>query len=206
MSQKPGTSTEQAIMIAAEALFLEKGYARTSTTEIARMARCNQALVHYYYRSKENLFGLVFQKKISLFLSFFLQISNENLPFEEKLIKRVEAHFEMLRVNRTLPVMFFNEITTNSELAQKIIQNFNDLPLSVILQIQSELDVEYQAGRIRKTLATDLIFQIFSMNVMAFLTLPLIKLATGFSDNVIEEMLEERKKSNITAILNSLKF
>jgi AcrR family transcriptional regulator len=100
-------STEQAILDAAEELFLENGYAKTSTTAIARKAGCNQALVHYYYRSKENLFGLVFRQKIGIFMSFFLQVSNEDLPFEEKLTKRIGAHFDMLRANERLPVLFF---------------------------------------------------------------------------------------------------
>jgi AcrR family transcriptional regulator len=167
-------STEQAILEAAEELFLENGYAKTSTTAIARKAGCNQALVHYYYRSKENLFGLVFRQKIGVFMSLFLQVSNEDLPFEEKLTKRIGAHFDMLRANERLPVLFFNEIATNGDLARKMLEKFSDLPMPVILQLQSELDAEYQAGRICETSATDLVFNIFSLNLIAFLTKPLV--------------------------------
>ena len=49
---------------AAEKLFLEKGFASTSTTEIAKEAGCNQALVHYYYRKKDLLFTAIFEKKM----------------------------------------------------------------------------------------------------------------------------------------------
>lgn len=205
MSDKIELSTEQAIMEAAEELFQENGYARTSTTAIAKKAGCNQALVHYYYRSKENLFGLVFRKKISVFLSFFLQVSNEDLPFEEKLAKRMAAHFDMIRANERLPVMFFNEIATNGELAKKILDNYSDLPLPVIVQLQSELDAEFAAGRICKTQATDLVFNIFSMNIMTFLTKPLVQMFTQSTDEVMEQLLDERKASNIQTILRSLK-
>lgn len=205
MPDKIELSTEQAIMEAAEELFQENGYARTSTTAIAKKAGCNQALVHYYYRSKENLFGLVFRKKISVFLSFFLQVSNEDLPFEEKLAKRMAAHFDMIRANERLPVMFFNEIATNGELAKKILENFSDLPLPVVLQLQSELDAEFAAGRICNIQATDLIFNIFSMNIMTFLTKPLVQMFTQSTDEVMEQLLDERKASNIQTILRSLK-
>lgn len=198
-------TTEQAIMEAAEVLFMENGYARTSTTAIAKRAGCNQALVHYYYRSKENLFGLVFRKKITVFMAFFLEVSNENLPFEEKLAKRITAHFDMIRANERLPVMFFNEIATNSELAQKVLENFSDLPFPVILQLQSELDAEFAAGRICKTQATDLVYNIFSMNLMAFLTKPLVQMFTQSSDDLMEKLLDERRDSNIQTILKSLK-
>lgn len=205
MTSNDELSTDQAIMEAAEVLFMENGYARTSTTAIAKRAGCNQALVHYYYRSKENLFGLVFRKKITVFMAFFLEVSNENLPFEEKLAKRIAAHFDMIRANERLPVMFFNEIATNGELAQKVLENFSDLPFPVILQLQSELDVEYAHGRICKTQATDLVYNIFSMNLMAFLTKPLVQMFTQSSDDLMEKLLDERKVSNIQTILKSLK-
>lgn len=205
MSDKIELTTEQAIMEAAEELFLENGYAGTSTIAIARKAGCNQALVHYYYRSKENLFGLVFRKKITIFLSFFLQVSNEDLPFEEKLAKRIGAHFDMVRANERLPAMMFNEVTTNGELAKKVLENFTDLPLPVILQLQAELDEEFAAGRICKTQATDLVFNIFSMNLMAFLTKPLVQMFTQSTDEVMEKLLDERKASNIQTIMKSLK-
>jgi len=205
MLEKTEINTEQAIMEAAEELFLENGYARTSTTAIAKKAGCNQALVHYYYRSKENLFGFVFRKKISIFLSFFLQVSNEDLPFEEKLSKRISAHFDMIRANERLPVMFFNEIATNGDLAKKVLENFSDLPLPVIMQLQAELDAEFEAGHICKTQATDLVFNIFSMNLIAFLTKPLVQMFTQSSDEVMESLLDERKASNIKTIMQSLK-
>jgi TetR/AcrR family transcriptional regulator len=205
MTEKTDLTTEQAIMEAAVELFLENGYARTSTIAIAKKAGCNQALVHYYYRSKENLFGLVFRKKFSVFLSFFLQISNEDLPFEARLSKRIAAHFDMIWQNERLPVMFFNEIATNRELIKKILQNFSDLPFPVIQQIQNELDEEFEAGRIARVKATDLVFNIFSMNIMAFLMKPLVQMFTNSSDETMKKILEERKQVNIRTIIQSLK-
>jgi len=57
-------NTEQQILQSAEELFLEKGFSNTSTTEIAKRAGCNQALVHYYFRTKENLFQQIFLSKL----------------------------------------------------------------------------------------------------------------------------------------------
>jgi len=59
---------EQLIVETAERLFLEKGFAMTSTTEIAKEIGCNQALVHYYFRTKAKLFEAIFEKKIKLFI------------------------------------------------------------------------------------------------------------------------------------------
>ncbi|MDP4278088.1 MAG: TetR/AcrR family transcriptional regulator, partial [Bacteroidota bacterium] len=125
MDKKSVQTTEEAIMEAAKELFLEKGYAGTSTVEIARRAGCNQSLVHYYYRSKKNLFGLVFRKHAGYLLSSLTEINEEALPFEEKMRKRISAHFDFIHKNWKLPVLFFNEIATNFELVKEIFDTFS---------------------------------------------------------------------------------
>ena len=67
MDIKNELSMEQAILETAENMFLNKGFAATSTTQIAREVGCNQALVHYYFRTKENLFNVIFEQKFKLF-------------------------------------------------------------------------------------------------------------------------------------------
>ena len=79
MEMSERNDTEQTILKVAEVLFLKRGYAQTSTTEIAREARCNQSLIHYYYRTKENLFTRIYEKKLSLFLSDFINGSKSNI-------------------------------------------------------------------------------------------------------------------------------
>jgi len=205
MNKTQTFNMEQAILEAAEKLFLDKGYAKASTTEIARLVGCNQALVHYYYRSKENLFKQVFENKIKGFLDSLLQISDENLPFEKKLEKRVTSHFEMLKMNRKLPVLLFNEVSTNMDLASKIFADIGHIPLYLVEHMQTELDKEFADGRICKTNAANLLFSIFSLNVMTFMALPVLKLFVDGSDEKVEAVLEQRKAENVRVIMNSLK-
>jgi len=68
MEDKTNQTTEQTILEVAERLFLGKGFASTSTTEIARVASCNQVLIHYYFRMKDNLLKIFL--KINSTLSF----------------------------------------------------------------------------------------------------------------------------------------
>ena len=205
MTTKQDSSTEQAIMEAAEELFLDKGYNAVSTVDIAKKAGCNQSLVHYYYRSKKNLFGLVFKKKAEFFISYLMKISDSDLSFEEKMTNRIEAHFSFIRSNWKLPVLFFNEIATNKELIEEILQNFSNLPFPAFLQLQVELNEEFEKGNIRKTDAFNLILNVFSLNVMTFMMLPLIKMVSKIPEQEIELMLEIRKNENVRTILSSLK-
>ena len=63
------SNTEQQILASAEKLFLQKGFSATSTTDIARDAGCNQALVYYYFRTKGNLLNRIFDAKFMLELN-----------------------------------------------------------------------------------------------------------------------------------------
>jgi AcrR family transcriptional regulator len=51
---------QQAILLAAEKLFAEKGYARVTIREIAKEANVPLALVGYYYGPKHELFQAIF--------------------------------------------------------------------------------------------------------------------------------------------------
>ncbi|MBN1118114.1 MAG: TetR/AcrR family transcriptional regulator [Bacteroidales bacterium] len=58
--------TSQRIYDAAKHAFLKFGYHGTTIDQIAKYAGSGKAMVHYYYRSKEELFRLVFTDFILL--------------------------------------------------------------------------------------------------------------------------------------------
>jgi len=205
MKATKDSTTEQSILEAAEKMFLEKGFALTSTVGIARVAGCNQALVHYYFRSKEKLFEKVFEKKVRLFLSTFLQISGQDLTFEEKLRLKIETHFEMLQANPRLPFLFFNELTTNPRQLEIFTEEMSDVPVSIFKQLQKELDEEIVKGTVRPMTALNLLFTILALNVVLFLAAPIFKTITGMPDSVFEKLIEQRKQENVRTILQSLR-
>jgi AcrR family transcriptional regulator len=58
-------NTEQIILEAAEAEFLEKGYDSAKTVAIAKRAGVSHSTLHYYFRTKNNCFvccGEVFRQ------------------------------------------------------------------------------------------------------------------------------------------------
>jgi len=205
MIHEKDSTTEQQILEAAERLFYERGFAMTHTTDIAREVGCNQALVHYYFRTKEKLFESFFERKISLFISAFLLAGNDAVNFEEKLKCKIEAHFEILRANPRLPFLLFNEISTNPKRVEAFKAKFSQLPRPMMEKINEELQQEASKGNIRKVEALDLLLSIVSMNVIMFIASPIIKVVSGASDQEYDRMLERRKKENVLIILKSLK-
>lgn len=205
MAQKKDSNMEKKILEAAEQLFLEKGFAMTSTTEIAKIAGCNQALVHYYFRTKDHLFDAIFENKVRMFISTFMEISNEDIPFEEKLKRKIEAHFDMIRANPKFPFLIINELTTNPQRVEKIKAKISQLPKAIFGQLDKELEEEIRKGNIRPIKTIDLLFSIVSLNMVLFLAKPFIKTITNISDKEYEAMVEHRKKENVLMILRSLR-
>jgi AcrR family transcriptional regulator len=201
----PTVTTEQAILEAAEQLFLDKGFAMTSTTEIARTVGCNQALVHYYFRTKERLFEAIFEAKLRLFASTFLQIGGENIPFEEKLRRKVEAHFDILRANRRLPFLLFNEFTTNPQRLVSLKEKLVAAPRAVFQQLDTELKAEIRKGTVRPMEVIDLVLTLVSLNVILFVASPILKTLLNVSDKEFERIVDRRKQENVKIILNSLR-
>lgn len=196
---------EKTIMDAAEKLFLEKGFAMVSTTQIAKAAGCNQALVHYYFRTKDRLFEAIFAEKLKTFFSVIFQPQDESLTFEEKLKKYISAHFDMLLANPKLPFLVINELTTNADRIDSLKEMLGQSITYVYGPFQQELDAEIAAGRIRPTTIPDIIYSMVSLNVMAFIGAPIMKKVLFLDDKHFKAMLLYRKEENIRIILTGLK-
>jgi AcrR family transcriptional regulator len=198
-------TSEQVILEIAETLFLERGFAMTSTTEIARIAGCNQALVHYYFRTKDRLFEAIFEKNANALISAFFQRMEENIPFEEKLRMKIEMHYDFLKANPKLPFLFFNEMNTNPERLGLVKEKSGNLPQSFVSQMEHELKAEIEKGTIRPMTATDLMLTILSLNLVLFLASPVLKAMTGMTEAEFQNLIENRKRENVSVILRSLR-
>lgn len=205
MSINTDQNMEEAILKSATKLFLEKGFKATSTTEIAREVGCNQALVHYYFRTKERLFEAIFEKKMKFFLASLLKFDQQEIPFEEKLKRKIESHFDAIKEDPKLPLFFFNEISTNPSRLHELRENLGELPQKVFGQMKKELDEEITKGKIRQISIYDLLMTIVSLNIAVFLVEPMFKTITQISDDEFKQLREGRKKENVHIILNSLK-
>lgn len=207
MGENHQKNMEEAILQVAEKLFLEKGFTMTSTTEIAKLAGCNQALVHYYYRTKENLFKKVFNNKIEFFLAIFMQIDASDDDFFTKLRRKIEVHFDLLISNPKLPFLIVNELITNSNRLNIIRNEITESHVKeqIIEALSSDLQQEIDKGTIRQISVIDLLLNIISLNVFTFVTLPIFQEAFCMSESEKSEFIVQRKEEIIQVIFKSLR-
>lgn len=196
---------EQQILQCAEELFLEKGFSLVSTTDIAKKAGCNQALVHYYFRTKENLFQQIFQEKFSKFLYIFTTFDDNDEQFTTRLRKKMEAHFDLLIQNKQIPFLIINELILNENRRNKLVKSIYNNHLNLYRKFDSELQEEIKKGNIRPISTLDLLINIVSMNIIIFIMLPVLESQFDFDNEEIAELLERRKHEAVETIMCSLR-
>lgn len=206
MEVKNNPSMESIILETAEKLFLEKGFAMTSTTEIAKEVGCNQALVHYYFRTKENLFNVIFEQKFKEFFQHIFGLGSlENLTFTEKLRHIIVSHFDMVKNNYKLPLLIITEFSRSPEMVNAIKDKLKDVVAKLFETLNKDLQIEIAAGRIRQITLIDLIFSIISINISLFLLMPIAGEIMSLDDMQREIIIKHRKEEHVTLILNSLR-
>jgi AcrR family transcriptional regulator len=77
-------TTEEKILIAARKVFIEKGWDGARMQEIADNAGINKALLHYYFRNKEQLFKRVFAGIVGNSFLISIPLFNLSNPFLKK--------------------------------------------------------------------------------------------------------------------------
>ena len=92
-------ATRRAILRAAAKLFVDRGFAATSMTEIARAAHVTKSLIHHHFGSKEQLWVEVKRKLLAHYAEEQSDVYQAATPGGETLRKSVETLFEFLRGN-----------------------------------------------------------------------------------------------------------
>lgn len=92
-------ATRTAILDAAESSFLSKGFAETTTAEIAELAGVTKSLIHHHFGSKDALWEEVKVRRFSVYAADQMQLLAEQEPTAELLRSSMKMYFRFLREN-----------------------------------------------------------------------------------------------------------
>ena len=199
-------TTEDQILKAAEEVFLKKGFKNAKTSDIAELAGVNNALINYYFRSKENLFNKVLRSKIELLATSIISAVNQDLPFLEMMKGLIETQFDFFNANELLPRFILSEILPNEARADMFRNNIVPIILKAGVQLNQRLQEEIEAGRIRDINMFDLLYAMTSMNALCFVVKPLVIGGEGNPTMIpFSQIMEGRKSKNVEIIMSYLK-
>ena len=184
---------EQAILEAAEREFIVKGFAGARTTSIAEAAGVTHAMLHYYFRTKEQLFERILDEKMRLMgESVLAAFGQPGLPLAERLRDGIERHFDFIMANPDMPRFIVNEVFSR--------------PAGVLMcDIQRELDASADRGETERIDVRMLLLDIISLNVFPFIAYPVIEPILGDLTADRERFFARRRAENTEVILRRLK-
>lgn len=113
------TSVQLRILNAAEDIFARIGYAGTRMNEIAAKAGVNQALIHYYFESKEKLYMEVVTRLFRQWENRVNEILLENEAPQVLLRKYIKEHFELKCEMPNLYMLYHRESLEGGDLFLK---------------------------------------------------------------------------------------
>lgn len=197
---------EQAILEAAEREFLAKGFDGARTTSIAAAAGVTHAMLHYYFRTKENIFDRILDEKVRLMgESIISAFGRPELPLTQRLCDGISSHFDFLTTNPDLPRFMINEITSKPERYETMRNRVRPIVDHLIANVQHELDAEAERGEIERMDVRQLMLDILSLNIFVFVAYPIIGPLFADTNSDREAFFAARKAENIEIILRRLR-
>jgi AcrR family transcriptional regulator len=89
----------RSIIRSAYAIVGRKGFVNVSLADIAAEAGISKALLHYYFKDKEELVGEIYTYTIGLYFERIAPVYDNPLPLVDKIDRIIDVYYEFLQEN-----------------------------------------------------------------------------------------------------------
>jgi AcrR family transcriptional regulator len=190
--------TEGRILDAAHAVFVRHGTAGARMQDIAKEAGVNQALLHYYFRTKDRLAEAVFRRTAGQLFPRVVQVMASDAPLEEKIAKVVDIEIDHLSRTSELPGYIISELHHHPERARQLITALTgaspeDVRPRVLLKLGQQIDTAVRTGRLRPIAPEQFLVNLLSLCVFPFAARPILMVLLGLDLQQFDRFIEERR-------------
>lgn len=195
---------ENKIIEAARTVFIERGYAETSMSEIATKAGINRPALHYYFRTKDKMFQAVFGSIVSSVIpKVFDAIMHREKSVAERAECIINAYYNLFEDTPHLPLFMLRELNRDPELLIKTIMGLNitDTMREAIASLQEEME----EGKLKKVPLQFIFFNFYSLLTFPYLTIDISRKVFDNNEESFRRSLAEWKKNIIFQMENLLK-
>lgn len=193
---------ERQIIETAQQLFIEKGFAGTSMSDIAATVGINRPTLHYYFRTKDKMFKAVFGSIVISLMPKIHDIIKLDIPFVDRMGMVLDEYIELFTKEPYLPKFICGEIQRDMN---HLLEVAKELQFEAALSlVKDTLLAEMEAGKIKKVPLPMVFLTFYSLLTYPFLVRNLI--TTLFLDNEEDftSFLQEWKQHIITELTNLL--
>ncbi|WEK35252.1 MAG: TetR/AcrR family transcriptional regulator [Candidatus Pseudobacter hemicellulosilyticus] len=200
---KTDDSTEQKILEAARLVFLEQGMAGARMQDIADRAGINKALLHYYFRSKEKLFEVIFLEAATRFMPRVSILFEADMPVFDKLHAFTDAYISMLMENPFLPAFMIGEMQKQDPTV--FLERIWGGKRPAVQIFAKQVEREIAAGIIKPIQPAQLVINLMALCIFPFAARPMAKLVWDINDQQFFALMNERKTSVADFIIDSIR-
>ena len=189
---------EARIVEAARALFIEKGYADASMSDIAAAAGIKRSTLHYYFRTKDRLFQAIFADIVREIFPRIQVILEKKTPFMERLNAVIDEYMALFRANPALPQFIIGEIQRD---VHHLIRVLHELEVEgYICTIKRRLVDEIQRGELRRVPLRDFFLTFYSLVIFPTLTRNLIETLLLEDGERYDDFIRQWKRRALTQV------
>ena len=182
-----------AILRAAAEEFAEHGIAGARTEAIAREARVNKALLYYYFKDKETLYGAVLDNAFSGLKATVFRVLDSDLPPRKKIMTYVGTYFDFIASNQVYPKLMQREMMRaregHSPHIEKLVKNYFQ---PIFARVSELLRKGIAEGEFRKIDPAHFIPSMVAMIIFYFSSAPLMQKIVRFNPLAPERIAERR--------------
>jgi TetR/AcrR family transcriptional regulator len=192
--------TQKKIILAAHEVFIEKGLEGARMQEIADRAGINKALLHYYFRSKDQLFDAVFQEIIGTVMPTFSEKISPDINILDLITSFIGFYNDFFRKNPQFPQFFFHEIWQHPDKLAAFIKSQKVNPAELVKNAKSKIppiiDSEY--------LPQHMIANVLGMCLFPHIARPLFQRLFFENDEIMYDQFLSERTELLTKMLSGI--
>src|SRR5256885_4562008 len=205
------SDTERRILDAAHTVFLRRGTAGARMQEIAKEAGVNQALLHYYFRTKERLARAAFERAATQLLPAVIEVMGSDDDLERKVARVVTLELDHLSRAPYLPGYIISELTHHPDRAQQLIAAMTqgltprDVRSRVFGVVARQIGEEVAARRMRPIAPASFMVNLLSLCIFPFAARPMLQAVLGLDQAGFARFIAHRRTDLTSFFLGALR-
>src|SRR5512146_1114615 len=185
--------TRAAILRAASREFAQEGMAGARTDAIARAAKVNKALLYYYFKDKETLYGAALEQVFAQLAQRLHEVLGRGLPPCETMLLYFGTYFDYIASNPDYPRLVHQEMTragrSGSPHLKRIVERYM-MPL--VGKLAGVFEEGKRRGEFRDVDPMQFVPSMIALVVFYFVSVPMLKLIVPF-DPLSPERIAARR-------------
>ena len=185
--------TEELIKSTARTIFLKEGKMLATTQDIADAAGVNRTLLHYYFRSREQLFNQVFKEALTRLRERVHAVIGSQLAFRQKINNLLDVFYEELTelpYLETFIALQLNQDPNKYEEMFVTIPGGKERMKNFLQEIQNEM----QEGTIPVMDPINYFINLFALMAYPYVARPIYKKMFDLTDAGYNKLLPKRKE------------